>query len=478
MFPARSLGPVCLLLALAAPLRAQDLPYERLATQVLEDLGAAEASPDTLDLHRLLEESCLRVAVGIYDLYVPAEQARDEGSLEELQRVALALLESQERWLEWLEPEVEDTKALKQARKDVKAVRKWLGAWRMRSVVPGMEEGARDMLDVLSARDSAREASARLAQYLDRGEALGLDREAGVREPIVLVEDRVRMVQLCSLGGWIYPQHRGVFWQPSIATWTHFYIDDVKFLATRFCTPRQPGDYATPMRMDTRVETGLEQQIVQLATNSMLANYFGDAIPPTLAGGLAVNLVIDLYGECNTRVDGDLRARRTSAREVFVPGGNPNGGILAKNLADSRWRAEQGADRFVGALKRAMPSGRRGPARFLLQDDRGRRGLEVHAPFLGSAVVASALEEEYLGDQLEFLRSYRVCFLAWLQERGAGKASRSEEAFACLLRGLARGTTETLEETLSEVYGAPLSSAEPGEEDLEGRFLEWLRKQR
>ena len=478
MFPTRSLGPVCLLLALAAPLRAQDLPYERLATQVLEDLGAGEASPETLDLHGLLDEGFLHVGVGIYDLYVPVEQGQDEDSLEELQRVALALLGSQERWLEWLEPEIADPKALKQANKDLKAMRKWIDAWRMRSVVRGIQDGERDLLDVLSARSSVREASAGLARYLDRGEALGLEREAGVREPIVLVEDRVRMVQLCSLGGWLYPQHRGVFWQPSIATWTHFYIDDVKFLATRFCTPRHPGDYATPMRMDSRTSTGLEQQIVQLATNSMLANYFGDSIPPTLAGGLSVNLVIDIYGECNTRADGDLRARRTSAREVFVPGGNPNGGILAKSLADSRWRAEQGADRFVSALKRAMEVSRRGPVQFMLQDDRGRRGLGVNAPFLGSAVVASALEEAYQGDQLEFLRSYRVCFLSWLQERGAGKPSRSEDAFADLLRGLARGTTDTLEQTLAEVYGAPLSSAEPDEEDLAGQFLTWLRKQR
>lgn len=478
MFPTRSLGPVCLLLALAAPLRAQDLPYERLATQVLEDLGAGDASPDTLDLHGLLDESFVHLAVGIYDLYVPVEQARTQESLEELQRVALALLGSQERWLEWLEPEIEDPKALKQASKDLKSLGKWIDSWRMRTALRDLEDGELDLLEALSARDSVREASEGLAAYLDRGEALGLEREAGVRERIVLVEDRVRMAQLCSLGGWIYPEHRGVFWQPSIATWTHFYIDDVKFLATRFCTPRHPGDYATPMRMDARTPTGLEQQIVQLATNSMLANYFGDAIPPTLAGGLAVNLVIDLYGECNTRADGDLRARRTEAREVFVPGGNPNGGLLAKNLADSRWRLEQGSDRFVAALKRAMEVGRRGPIRFQLQDDRGRRGLEVHAPFLGSAVVASALEEAYQGDQLEFLRSYRVCFLSWLQERGAGKPSRSEDAFADLLRGLARGTTDTLEQTLAEVYGAPLSSSEPGDDDLEGQFLEWLRKQR
>jgi hypothetical protein len=478
MSPARTLVPLCLLLASTAPVLAQDLPYASLAGQVLQDFGAPDATPETLDLHGLLEENCLHLSAGLYDLYVPAETAVDSESLEDYQRVVLSLLDSQEAWLEWLEADAPDSRAFKQAVKDQKALRKWVGGWKLRYVVRGMEEGERDMLDVLSAKTSVREAAARLATYFESGQALGLDRPAGQREPIVLVEDRVRMVQLCSLGGWLYPQHQGVFWQASIKTWTHFYIDDIKFLATRFAIPRSPSDYATGMRMDTRTATGLEQQIVQLATNSMLANYFGDSIPPTLAGGLAVNLVIDVYGECNTRADGDLRARRTSAREVFVPGGNPNGGILPPNLADSRWRAEQGSDNFVAALKRAMPNGKRGPFLFTLQDERGRRGMEVHAPFLGSGASASPLGDDYYGDQLEFLRSYRCCFLSWLKESGAGKSSRSADAFASLLRSLAAGSSETLEETLAQVYGAPLSAGMPTDDDLEGRFLLWLRKKR
>jgi len=426
-----------------------------------------------------MADNCLVLAIGLYDLYLPTEAAADPESLEDYQRVALALLDSQSCWLDWLEPEVQDSRALKEALRDHKTLRKWVDGWKLRYVERGMKDGERNLLDVLSAKKSVREASASLALYFEGGQALGLDRPAGAREPIVLVEDRVRMVQLCSLGGWIYPQHRSVFWQSSIKTWTHFYIDDVKFLATRFAAPRSASDYATGMRMDGRTPTGLEQQIVQLATNSMLANYFGDAIPPTLAGGLAINLVIDVYGECNTRADGDLRARRTSAREVFVPGGNPNGGLLPPNLAGSRWRAEQGSDNFVAALKRAMPDRiRDGGYSFILENDRGRRGVQVSAPFLGSVASASPLADEYYGDNLEFLRSYRCCFLSWLKENGAGRSSRSSEAFAKLLQGLASGTTDTLEALLASLYGLPLSSVAVGQEDLEGRFLGWLRKQR
>ncbi len=476
---ARSLPSLLLVTAMAAPALSRDLPYERLAGDFLAAYDAADASPQTFDLHGFLDEQFLHVSAGIYDVYLPSASAKSEKSLEDYQRVVLALFESQDRWLEWLESEVEDQRAYKQAGKDCKTLRKWVSGWDLDDVTDGLEQGHRDLADVLDASDSVREALERYAVYGASGTALGLNREDGAREPIVLAAGRKEMVQMCALGGWIYPQHRSVFWQESIATWTHTYIDDVKFLAMQFAMPRSPGDYTSGLRMDTRIETGLEQQIVQLATNSMLANYFGEAIPPTLAGGLAVNLVIDLFGECATRADGDLRARRTQAREVFVPGGNPNGGILPPNLADSRWRSEQGSDHFVAALKRAMPKARRGPARFVLEDDRGRRGTDVYAPFLGSSAGASSLSADYYGDQLEFLRSYRSCFLNWLRERGAGSSSkRSSAAFANLLRCMARGSAETIEDTLANVYGTPLSSTEPGKDDLEGRFLAWLAKQR
>ncbi len=497
--PLRSALPSCsfpafflaLLLASGTPARSQSrasgqaLPYESLARRVLVDWGAGEAQPETFDLHGFLAGNCLRLSVGLYDLYLPLEVAEDEEAFSDFQRVALALIDSQETWLDWLEPTVPDRRELKSVRGDIKTLRRWVKGWKSRAIDAALSkdagnEGGQDMFEVLGAKDSLRAAALHFAAYAAEGRALGLERSEGLREPIVLVTDRTRMVQLCCLGGWIYPSARSAFWQGSITTWTHFYIDDVKFLATHLANPRSPGDYAGGVRMDTRTKTGLEEQIVQLATNSLLANYFGDAIPPTLAGGLAINLVVDLYGECNTRVDGDLRARRTSAREVFVPGGNPNGGLLPPNLADSRWRSEQGSDYFVAALRRGMSAGsRKDHLHFTLQDDRGRRGVEVAPPFLGSAAATRSLPGgDYYGDQLEFLRSYRTCFLHWLREHGMGKEKRSHEAFAELLRRLAHGTVATLEATLAEVYGLPLSQAEPGDDDLEGRFLGWLRRQR
>lgn len=479
MLAARVL-PALALATLAFP--AQDLPYGSWAEKALADLGVEEPTQEGFFLKDHLERQYLHSHLGLYELFLPtrAEQASpvSEVEFEDYQRVALALLDSQAQWLEWLEPDSPAAKALKQAEKDHKSLRKWVDGWDYKDLRD--LEDARNLLEVFDAKKSVREASERHRELFLRGTALGMHRLVSKPEPIVLVGQRDRMMHFCALGGWLYPDQRTSFWNPGVTTWTHCYIDEVKFLSTVFNMPKFEGDYRSSLRMDTKIANGLEQQVVQLATDAMLANYFGAQLPPSMAGGLAVNLVIDVFGECNTRVDGDLRARRTAAREVFVPGGNPHGGILPAHLADSRWRTEQGSDRFVSALKRAMQdSTRRDPASFVLENDMGARGMAVPAPFLGSdAVSITSVGEDYYGDRLEFLRSYRVCFLGWLRDAGAGKSKRSAEAFAAFLRGMAGGPEVELSDVLQTVYEMPLSSSELGDEDLEGRFLEWLEDQR
>lgn len=469
-------------LGLAAPRAAfaqsPGLDHAGLAARFLERHDVADASPATLDLHSLLEERYLHLRVGLFDLYTPAD-AGVEG-LEDYARVVSALFAAQERWLEWLEPVLEDAR---EVRADQRTLSRWVGSWKMAALAEAASRGGGDLLELLEAKDDVREAAQRYADYLVSGAALGLDHEGGHSEPIVLIPDRGRFTEFLCFGGWLYDHLRPVFWQAGVEDWTHFYIDEFKVLAMQFAAPgRQPGDYQTGWRMDSRTETGLEQQIVQLAANSMLANYFGERVPPSLAGALAVNLVVDLYGECDTRVDGDLRARRTEAREIFVPGGNPDGGILPPNLADSRWRDRHGADRFVGALKRAMEERRRSePVTFELLDDGERARRSVAAPFLGSSADRTPVGQEFFGDQLEFLRSYRTCFLYWLREEAGGSRGKSERAFASLLSELAcNEDPEALEGVFERVYGDPLSAPVQalGKDQLEGRFLGWLEKRR
>lgn len=476
----KTLSTLGLALTLSGTALAQgmELDYERLAGRFLESHGLAEASPADVDIYSMLQDNYLHLQVGLFEVYAPA--ALHDDSLEHFQRVVVALQAAQDRWLEWLEP---SSRSVRDLRKDQKAIKKWLESWRKSQLEKAAEAGGGDMLELLDARSSVREAFSRYGDYMLSGASLGLDREGGHVEPVILVPDRGRFVEFVCFGGWFYEHAKEVFWQPGVENWTHFQLDEFKMLATRYASPsRQPGDYQSGVDMDARTSTGLEQQIVQLSTNSLFANYFGERVPPSLAGALAVNLVIDLYGECNTRADGDLRSRRTEAREIFVPGGNPDGGILPPNLADSRWRETHGADRFVSVLKSSMQKRRaRDPFTFELKDDREIRRTPVQAPFLGQHADATAIASEFYGDRLEFLRSYRTCFMYWLREEAAGSRSNCEDTFANLLLELAHNTDpERLEAIFGEVYGDPLSApaAELGKKDLEGRFLSWLAKTR
>ena len=107
------------------------------------------------------------------------------------------------------------------------------------------------------------------------------------------------------------------------------------------------------------------------------------------------------------------------------------------------------------------------------------RRISVEAPFLGSAADPTPLDPAFLGDQLEFLRAYRTCFVHWLRTEGGRSSRASGQLFARLMSDLAHNDDpEGLELVFEEIYGAPLSAEELSDDHLEGRFLEWLEKKR
>ena len=258
-------------------------------------------------------------------------------------------------------------------------------------------------------------------------------------------------------------------------------------MALQFSAPgRADDDYAAGVSLDYDVPNGMEQQTVQHAMNSLCDNYFGDSIPFSFAGGMAVNLVVDLYGECNTRVDGDLSERRTQAREVFVPGGASSGGILPKLSAQSRWRIDHGADHFVAPLRVSQAEGAKGKQRregkfqhFRLESKSGGKRMSIKGPYLGAAAAQGDVPPPaFNGDYLEFLRSYRTCFVHWLRTTSQKGKRPSAPKFAQLLAELAQDDAADIELAFARVYGVPLSSAELDVDVLEGSFLRWLQKQK
>lgn len=471
--------PVLSLLLAAGAARANE--YEQRAQRILAELGAPDASSATFEFASTLETAFLHVDLGLYTLYMSrADLEPRTDAAANFKRVALELLRLQEHFLGWTaaSAEVPD-----QVRSDVEALRDWVDSWSERQLLAQAQKDEADLVPAFGADEETAAAVERFAEFMGKGGTLPLGREWPVPETIVLVENRRRFRDFMAFAGWIRPELQGIFWNENVKAWTNFFLDGRNFYATKYFGGEDDAD---GISMEERAKDALEQQIVQLATNALLDNYYGSRIPPALAGGLSINLVVDLFGECNTRVDGDLRERRTEAIEVFIPGA-PTDGTFSKIEADSRWRVKhQGGNRFVDELKHAQREGDKEVRdrslrnhAFALQDDSGTRETAVVAPFMGASTGSRALPpEDFFGDFEEFRRAYQTCFVYWLKTWAVERREdRSSEAFATLLLDLARGErSEDILKAFEKAYGAPLSSPELDPEALETRFLDWLPK--
>ena len=371
-----------------------------------------------------------------------------------------------------------------------KALAKWIDGVRASNLSKATDLGGNDLLVLMKADEKTLSAAQRFEDYMRAGAAngLGRDPEFSLREVILLGPSRRDFHELLGLFGWLSPDLQGVYWHNGTVVWTNTYYNDVTAVALEFHTgDTSPGAVFEGINANVRNPTAMQQQVCQLAANALITNYYGAMVSPAFAGAMAINLVIDVFGECATRVDGDLRQRRTEAREVFVPGGQSEGGMLPTNWANSRFRTEEGRDRFIEPLKGAQSAGatqakqerKKGKlVHFQLKNDSESQRMVISAPFLGTpAGEQPPVPEAFHGDAAEFFRAYRSCFVHWLKTEGAGSKKKSPAAFAALLAKLGEfGQAEDLEAAILEVYGLPLSSEEPSKKDLEGRFLSWLSK--
>ena len=466
--------------------------WERRASAWWEGQVERVGDPERLEgatLEALVDASFLHARVGNVDVRFPFALIEDPTWRQRAVGALAALCEVQVRWADWraggeaADPAARDLAELGEALRKLKPSK-----LRRVKAVPGSDLLAALPLDEeLLAAVAVRSAAAPRTDggpAGSAGEPVADDELARRPVRLVVLHERGAFLDYVAAVALAHPFLRDVFWVSDVEQWLAIHHDRTRAIALSFYDAgnvRGPG-----IPMDERNPKALDEHVAQVAARGLIEESLGAGVEAMLAGGLATELVIDVFGEADTYTDGDTGARATRARSVFIPGGNPNGGILPPVPADSRWRAERGRDHFVGALRRAQKDGAKEAGRkagklpnFLLQSRSGRQEYLVRAPFLGPGGSESEPPGAFREDHLGFLRGYRAAFLHWLRTEAGGRR-HSPERFRELLSALADPALEDDTQTLLEqVYGLPLSAADLEDEDsLEGEFLRWLSKRR
>jgi len=474
------------LILVTTPPPPKDIDFERLGNGFALDHDLVGMSDWDVDFRTILRDGYAHVPLGLFEVYHPIPDLEDKQTAEAFKGLCLVLLDMQQLWLDMLEPE---SGRLKGAEGDLETVRKWVSKWSTSKLGKLDKEGEHDLLAALKASDRYVDAATRLRDSFLAGESLGMLREEAEPAALVLCPSRREFVRLVCYAGLIFEDERDNYWDEGLSTWIEGRIMNVRVLALEYLdTASSDGDPLAGAPMNVRREDEREQHVAQRAFLSLLQSYYGERMDPALAVGLAINVCIDLFGKDHARMEGDPRGNSTPPREVFVPGGNPNGGLLPPLNADSHWREFEGEFRYFTKLKQSQGAGNRPDqdrveeyGSFQIIDDAESNQRVIHAPFLGSpALDAPMPPAQFVGDYQEFFRAYRTVFSEYLRTGAGGSKKSSAKDFAKLMTLLATDEEERdLEELVPEVFDdMPLSSDEPGKGDLEGRFLRWLEKQK
>lgn len=474
------------LFAPAGPARGargvEGLDFEALARRWVAEHVPGDALPASPE--ELLDRFCVRLDLGALRLFAPRDALSRPQQMKRFQGVAQALLDAQSDLARTLDPGGDRARALS---KEFEPLAKEIGRWRAGAATDLAAKEGSDLLVAFGAKDAVREASARATLLATRLVAPARAGEEGASAspfPIALAPTRETFVGLLAAAGLVDERARSALWVPGAERWLRFRAGDVEVVSGAFTVPGEaPDAWGEGIPIDAENPNALPEQIAQLALTRLLAEGLAGTLPAPIASGLAMNLVIDRYGELDTRIDGDLSERFTGAREIFVRGGLSQGGRLPKNDADSPWRAGLGKDRYRRVLRQAQKAAagvREGSAnklaRFLLRSRDQSETFVVSAPILGEGGTRE-VPEAFAGEYAEFLRAWRCAFVAWLREKGAGSRDRSAEAFARLLAELSRPDVEGgFAGACERVYGRPLADEECSSRSLEGRFVSWIAR--
>jgi hypothetical protein len=483
-------------LAAQPPLAAGEIAFRELGAAFVETHCPKDANALSCPLESVIAEHFVVVRLGAFELAFPLDFLGGQRRLE-VQQLASAALDLQERWVQRFGREPA-TLAAVQA--EIATLRPWVDSW-TKNDLGGLARGpAGDLLDLLEADPAVREASGRFAPMLLAADKMYLAPQYTPCLRLLMCPTRREFMEMVGYIGLSLPARQKDLWNAGIDEWTQFWVDKTVVVALEYAAWGDDPQFNTGLAMNKFDKDGLRQHFVQQAAGALLFTSLNRIDMTLFEKGLAVNLTIELCGRANT-IDGEGSISSTGATtapyERFVPGGNAAGGSLPAisasafdMIVENHWRKGKGADLFVEPLRDGQKAGskraqkdRQNPlwkdetAHFELHSDDGKK-LLVSAPFLGQPSRDKPyVDKDFLNDMREFYRSYQSCFLAWLERDGKPEAEASALAFRELLARVAAPGGQTVDAAVEQVYGVPLSSAEPGEA-LEWRFLAWLAEQR
>ncbi len=466
------------LFASSSPVHAAVDDPAVLAQRFLDSYSLGSATPAEVPLRVLLDEHFMGARAGLFDLRIPTHSMTDKRLAGNFISLVEATLLAQKGWLEWMGASAEGGAGLLD---DIKVILKEFKRFKPDHVTQSVKGDEHDFFKIVGMSEPGLEALKRLSEAMGTGAPLKLAR-ADKPSQIAIFPDRKQFVEFIAYVGWSDDTKKQYYWVDGTDVWSECFVDDTRATCLQFPAIER-GDYTKGSNMNEKNPKEMEQQLTQIAGMSLFENFYGTRLPAALIGGLANNLVIQVFGEVDTRLDGSVKGKQTQARSVFIAGGNSDGGLLPKNSADNRWRENYGRYHFIRALRNAQKAGKAENKStkhkyksFLLASDNGSKKHVVTAPIFGTpAAGRPAPPPEVLDDFIEFLRAYKSGFLFWLQTESEGK-KKSEARFAEFLASLAQGEPKDFEQAVVDFYGVPLSTTDVGKEDLEGRFLKFVSK--
>lgn len=454
-----------------------EVDFSKLAEEYLARHPVEGKSADQVSMSELVTAHFAPARVGAIDLRFPRSALGDKGVVADFRDVVQAILQVHLAWLDVVGAGGEQAD---KTRTDLAELLKWLKGAKL---APNPDRSG-DFFACLTGGAEHAEQLARVAEGFRTGAALGLTPRGSKLQVLVVSPDRADFLSLAGVMGKLEPDSRSMNWNDQLMGWTEFGWNEHQVIALEYPPVKHdPSNLADGMKMDLREPTGLHQHVAQRCAVQLCWHCFDKLLDPALEMALAQALVVDIYAENNTRSGGASRGNTTDGMTAFIPGGNSNGGMLPPTNADSGWRTTFGKDYFVKPLRASQKLGAKLVESkelklfgFQLTSDDTSKRVAMKAPFFGAAAVGKELPPpEFMTDYQEFFRAYKTAFAHWLRDKSGKSLEESRKRFGELLRKVAEvGSAATFEELVAEVYGAPLSSKDPGAVSLERSFLEWL----